>query len=66
MNIIFNLLGFFSSYLQDLANKRKTLQRCEEEGRNASASGLASDTNPYPIGSKESAAWESGHSNWIW
>lgn len=66
MNIIVNVFSFFSSYMQDITDNKKTRQRCEEEGRNASASGIALDANPYPNESKEHVAWESGHSNWIW
>ncbi len=64
MGLLSGYLYFFGGAKATVATDHALLQKCYDEGFQASSEGLKHTENPYAEGSAEAQAWSRGF--WVW
>jgi len=64
LDLLKGYFSFFSTAKQSDATDHALLQKCYDEGFQASSEGLKHTENPYAEGSEEARAWNRGF--WVW
>ncbi|MBF4988733.1 hypothetical protein [Methylophilus sp. 14] len=64
LDLLKGYFSFFSTAKQADTTNHALMQKCYDEGFQASSEGLKHTENPYAEGSEEARAWSRGF--WVW